>query len=173
MLLTLDEKTEIVDLARSNSYRSTAAIFNHRHPDRPAPLHQSNVAALFQKLRKFGTLQRKKRTMSAHKAEERVALTSQIKRIYAENVHMSTRKAAAHLQKCHMTVWKTLKEIKFFPYKMSVCQKQRPNDPPTRKIFCEQLMNIFNQNEHFAKKILWSDEKLFRTSACFNRQINR
>lgn len=173
MLLSIEEKIEIVLLARTNTYRSTVDIFNQRHPDRPAPLHPRTVAALFQKLKKYGTLERKKRTISARTSELKATLTSHIKRIYQEDEHISTRKVAARVGKSHMTVWKTLKQEKFFPYKMARAQKLRPNDPPTRKQFCVDLKNIFDQDPNFYKKILWTDEKLFRTSGCFNRQTHR
>lgn len=173
MLLSLAEKSEIVNLARSNTYNSTANIFNQRHPDRPAPVHPTTVARLFSKLKKYGTLERKKRTLSAQKVEEISALKVRVQALVQQNKHISIRKAAFQMQLSNTTIWKTLKGMKFHPYKMSKCQKQYPNDPANRKQFCEQLLNVFDEQEGLQKKILWTDEKLFRINGCFNRQNYR
>lgn len=154
MLLTLAEKSEIVDLARSNSYQITAHKFNQRHPDRPAPLHPRTVAGLFSKLRKYGTLERKKRTSSAQKLAEKAALKAQVEMLVQQDNHISIRKSALQLQKSNTVIWKALKELKFHPYKMRKCQKQFPNDPATRKMFCQQLINTLNENEQLQKQIL-------------------
>lgn len=173
IMLTLAEKAEIVDLARSYSFQSTVDIFNQRHADRPAPLHPRTVASLFSKLKKFGTLERKKRAPSAQKIAEKAALKAQIETLVQQNKHISIRKAAIQLQKSNTTIWKAMKEMKLRSYKMSKSQKQFPNDPPTRKMFCEQLINTLNQEDWLQKKILWTDEKLFRVNGCFNRQNHR
>lgn len=173
MFLSIAEKYEIVELARKNTYRLTAEIFNERHPNRPARLHQRSVAAIFEKLRKYGTLARKKRTISPQTAEAREAFKAQVVAAYENDQHASTRMVGRQLQKSHMFVWKALKEMKFFPYKMQLCQRQYPDDPINRKLFCEQLSAMFNHDQDLPKKILWSDEKLFRTRTSFNRQIHR
>lgn len=173
MVLTLAEKIEIIDLGRHNSYRQIAQIFNQLHPDRPRPLHIRTVSTIFRKFRERGTLERKKRTISAASLAAKTRFQVEILDLFNNDPHMSTRRAGALCGTSHMTVWTALKKMKFFPYKMRKAQKLNPNDPPIRKLFCERLTAIWMEDPLFHRKILWSDEKPFCINGCFNRQIFR
>lgn len=170
MVLSISEKLEIIELARRNSYRRTAIIFNQLHPDRNAPLHFTTIAKLFQNLRSRGSLERKKRTVSPRMAVEINNFREEVLVRINENPHLSTRRVAAQLGKSHTSVWKVLKNEKFNSYKMSKHQKLHADDPPKRKKFCEDLLEIFRQNASYQHSILWTDEKSFPINGCFNRQ---
>lgn len=170
MLLTLEEKFQIVSLARRFSYRRTAEIFNELHPDRFPRLNFRTVYLIFKKLRISGTLARKKWTLSAQKFLLKDQLDQEIWEFFIANPNMSTRRAAVQLGKSHVTIWSALKRMKFWPYKKSKHQKLKPGDPALRMKFCQDLLLIFHLDPGFQKRILWTDEKLFPLNGWFNRQ---
>lgn len=170
MPLTVEEKAEIVSLARNRSYRQTAEAFNQMHPNRQRPLNFRTVYTIFRQLKDRGTLQRKKRTSSMRTIAEKQRFKRAVWQCFTDNQHMTTRRAAAIFGRSHWTIWSALKEMKFHPYKMSKHQKLEPGDPPKRKAFCEQLLANFDADPEFQRRILWTDEKPFPVNGCFNRQ---
>lgn len=170
MLLTLDEKNEIVSLARRYSYRRTAEIFNQLHPDRLPPLNFRTVHQLFKKLRDLGTLQRRKKTPSAQSIIAKQEFERQVFEFFTANPHMSTRRAAVQLGKSHSTIWFILRKIKFWAYKKSKHQKLHEGDPALRLKFCQDLLRLFHRDPTIQQRILWTDEKLFPVNGWFNRQ---
>ncbi|XP_031636066.1 uncharacterized protein LOC116348960 [Contarinia nasturtii] len=170
MLLTLEQKIQIVSLARQYSYRQTAEIFNYLNPNRLPPLNFRTVYQLFKKLRTLGTLQRKKWSPSAQSITEKRQFEQQIRQLFRANPHMTTRRAAALVGKSQCTVWSALKRMKFWAYKKGKHQKLEPGDPALRKKFCEDLLLMCHLEPGFHKRILWSDEKNFPVNGSFNRQ---
>lgn len=167
MVLNIEEKIEIFTLSRKYSYSNTAMVFNRLHPDRPNPINKQTVARLMQYFRLRGSFLRKKRTIPE---ENSLDLRNRIFDSFDRNPHASTRRIAIQLGVSHVTVWRMLKKMKFRPYKMSKHQKLHPDDPPKRKIFCQRLLGYIEDDPSFSERILWTDEKLFCTNGCFNRQ---
>lgn len=170
MVLTIAEKSEIISIARNASYRRTAEIFNRRHPNRERPLSFVTVSKIFVQLRTRGNLNRKRRTKSAISTAHNALLKEEVVQTFRDDPHLSTRRAAARFRKSQWKIWSILKDSKFYPYKMSKHQVLNPEDLPVRKEYCERLLQIFDEDANFYKRILWSDEKLFRVNGCFNRQ---
>lgn len=173
MLLTVEEKIEIVTLTRDYSYRNTAHIFNRRHPNRLPPLHFRTVYRICKQLQTRGSLQRKQRTASAHLVVAKNEITQDVLQLFRDDPHMSTRRAAALFGISHFSIWKMLRDKRFWPYKMAKKQKLHPDDPPKRKQFCQDLLRIFRLVPDFQQCILWTDEKSFPLNGCFNRQNYR
>lgn len=174
MVLTVQEKIEILEIWNEvKSNRKTAEIFNARNPNRLTMLNHWTVSKIRDQLLTHGTLHRKKKQQSAQAIVENAESKSEIIEHFRRNPHQSIRRAAAYLGKSHFFVWKTLKEVDFHPYKMAVHQKLLPQDHTLRREFCQQLLAMFQNDRNFQAKILWSDEKPFRVSDCFNRQNHR
>lgn len=173
VLLTLVEKIEIVNLARNRTYQEAAEIFNHHHPNRARPLHKVTVARLFKKFRESGDLNRKKRTKSIYTINATNAFKNEVAQRFNNNPHSTTRNVARQMGTSQWKVWSTLKEMDFFPYKKAKHQKLKPDDPPRRKFFCDEMLHIIQRNPDFQQKILWTDEKPFHMNGCFNRQNRR
>ena len=170
MPLTVEEKAEIVNLARTRSYRKTAEAFNQLHPNRQRPLNFRTVYTIFKQLQTRGTLQRKKRTSPPRTIAIKQEFKRAVWQCFTDNQHMTTRRAAAIFGTSQWTIWSALKEMNFRPYKMAKHQKLHPDDPPKRKEFCERLLEIFNEDPEYQRCILWTDEKPFPVNGCFNRQ---
>lgn len=170
--LTIEQKSEIIALSRHHSNRETAQIFNERHPDRLPPLNQRTVGKLQKKLLKTGTLKQMRKRSERNLAESRV-LEDNVRDIFINRPHTSVRNASLHVNKSHMTVQKILKKAKYRAYKMSIHQKLLANDYQKRLQFGLTLMERIAADDTFQRKILWSDECLFKLSGCFNRQNYR
>lgn len=167
MALTIEEKVEIITLTRRFSYKKTAEVFNQSHPNRHDPINKQTVARVVRYLRLRGSLHRKKRTIPEEKSLE---LNARVSEAFNRNPHASTRRIGIQLGVGHVTVWRSLKKMKFRPYKMSKHQKLYADDPPKRTSFCRSLLNRTENNEDFINQILWTDEKPFSMNGCFNRQ---
>lgn len=165
MVLTIEEKIEIIGLTRNFSYRRTAQVFNDSHPNRP--ITKQTVARVVNYLRLRGSLHRKKRTIPEQNSED---IKERVFEAFNNNPHASTRRIGIQLGISHVTVWRLLKKMKFRPYKMSKHQKLHEDDPPKRATFCRNLLARIERDPAFSKKILWTDEKRFCTNGCFNRQ---
>lgn len=172
-MLTVQEKVEIMEISRNQNNRETAREFNRRHPNRPIALHPRTISKIQNLFRLTGSVHRKKRTASLQTQNNYICRKAEIIEYFEENPHASTREAARILRIPHTVIWKILKDSKFFAYKMRVHQKLHDGDHIKRKTFCQRLLNIFNRNPNFYKKILWTDEKPFRVSDTFNRQNMR
>lgn len=149
MVLTIQEKVEIVGLIRNFSYQRAAEVFNEYHPDRKEPINKQTVARIAKNLQTRGTLHRKKRTILDTNSDD---LKNRISEIVTLNPHAATRKIGIQLGVSNGTVWNVLV------------------DPATRKRFCLDLSRYFRSNPAFRKQILWTDEKIFYINGCFNRQ---
>lgn len=173
MVYTIAEKIEILSLGRNNSSRRVAEIFNERHPNCQFALNARTVQKIFRNFRQRGTLERKKRATSIESEAIKTEFLSEVRDLFNNDPHMSTRRAGRSLGTSNSTVWEALKSMKFHPYKMRKAQKLYHDDPAKRKEFCELLIAKINQDPWFHLKILWSDEKPFYLNGCFNRQIYR
>lgn len=166
MVLTIEEKIEIIGLTRNFSYERTAQLFNQSHLNRQ-PINKQTVARVVRYLRLRGSLHRKKRTIPEQhfqRIKDRVFVA------FNNNPHASTRRIGIQLGISHVTVWRLLKKMKFRAYKMSKHQKLHADDPPKRTTFCRNLLAHIESDPAFSKHILWTDEKQFCTNGCFNRQ---
>lgn len=97
LMLSIEEKSEIVTLARKYSSKKTAEIFNRRYPNRPSPLHRRTVERIFANLRDRGSLERRARVPSIQKRLENQQNRAEIVEFFKQNKHSSTRKAAVQL----------------------------------------------------------------------------
>ncbi len=68
------------------------------------------------------------------------------------------------------TVRKTLKEESFFPYRISVLHKLKPEDYSPHYDYCDWFFNKFGRNVETMSTIFFSDETWFHLSGYVNSQ---
>lgn len=68
-----------------------------------------------------------------------------------------------------MTVWRTLHNRGYKPYKIHISQTLRPGDAERRLELCYWLQDKVNEDADFLNKIIWTDECSFSTNGLFNR----
>jgi hypothetical protein len=88
-----------------------------------------------------------------------------------ENVVRSPRKsvsrASRELQVPEPTVRKILRN------RLQLIQKLKPNGPPKRLAFCEEVLGMMERDEGLSKRIIFSDESTFHLSGKVNRHSVR
>lgn len=68
------------------------------------------------------------------------------------------------------SVHRILREHKFHPFKFIKVQCLQPADEAIRKTFCENILIRIQEDPHFLKKIIWSDEAKFGREGGLNSQ---
>lgn len=92
-----------------------------------------------------------------------------IAQAFVENPHLSLRRAGSEQNVSHETVRKSLKSIKFHPYKIHLVQELNEDDPDRRIEFCETMMDRIDRNPLFLCNIVFSDEATFTLKGEVNR----
>ena len=64
----------------------------------------------------------------------------------------------------------TFREAKYHPYKVQLLHKLLEDDFDRRVQFCEQIIELNNQNLNFTRKIIFSDKATFVLNGHVNRQ---
>lgn len=85
------------------------------------------------------------------------------------NPSISTREISTNLNLPQSTVWRTLKNANYKPYKIHVSQRLHVGDDNRRLNFCNWLQERINEDRNFLNKIIWTDESYFSNSGMFNR----
>lgn len=86
-----------------------------------------------------------------------------------QNSSTSTRQISTEAGPSQSTVCRTLRQHKFHPYKLSVCQTLHAGDEEQRIRFCNWFRNMCAADPRFVSKILWTDETRFTNCGMFNR----
>lgn len=63
-----------------------------------------------------------------------------------------------------------LRKHKYKPYKTTIVQHLHFGDAEKRMNFCQWYLGRINQDLHFARTVIWSDECYIRSDGVFNRQ---
>ena len=72
------------------------------------------------------------------------------------------------------TVWRGLrKRLVFKPYRLQMVQQLLDEDHRRRLDFCLQLQDLMSSEDHFLKKVQFSDEATFHVSDAVNRRSVR
>lgn len=169
--LSLDQKKQIVELARGRSNREVAQEFSLLHPERI--IGQSTVQRVLLLLKPTGSLHRKKRN-ALNALSNMVGFVEQVKSFVENNPFLSISQIATNFACSRYVIHKILrKKLGFFPYKKQIHQKLLPHDHIKRTLFCRNMVRLNASQPELIKKVLWSDEKQFTMTASFNRQNHR
>lgn len=171
--LTIAERAEIVGLrADGNSVRHAAEIFNNRHPNRPRPLAHGSVSNLWRKFNETGSVHDQPRTGRPSKIRNQ-NIVDGVLNMVAEIPRTSTRALANATNLSRNTIMGILHNNGYHPYKAQAHNKLYDGDNVRRVQFCNDLINLLNEQPWMIDYILWTDESLFRRIAPFNRQNDR
>lgn len=167
--LTDEQRTEILILRgsgdRKRSQQEVCDLFNEKYPNRQ--ITQSTVSKIVQKFSTHGNVK------NLPKSGRRNSLTDDIKinlalSIY-ENPHSSLNLLSRNNESHRSSIHRFFKKEKFHPYKVNYVQKIFDNDQVRRLNFCEQMMELCDQNPNLLEGILFTDEATF----CLNGNVNK
>ena len=98
------------------------------------------------------------------------AKVQQIKIFFDNNPKTSLRQGARELNIPFLSVYKTLrKTLRFYPYKIKLIHSMKPEDGPARKLFADTMLRSIQVDQHFLKRICFSDEATFHVAGIVNR----
>ena len=98
------------------------------------------------------------------------AKVQQIKIFFDNNPKTSLRQGARELNIPFSSVYKTLrKTLRFYPYKIKLIHSMKPEDGPARKLFADTMLRSIQVDQHFLKRICFSDEATFHVAGIVNR----
>lgn len=169
MVLTNEERIEILELFGGNSARLTAQIFNERHPDRNQPLSHATVVKIYNKFRETGSVKDRARAGRPRNLQ----IAQEVLDFVRANPRSSIRTMSRATNHGTKTVSNILHRNQFHAYKAQFHQRLYEGDDEPRLFFCNTLRGWLENNPWLGEFILWSDESLFRLNGAFNRQNNR
>lgn len=165
-----NEKVAIVMwYQKNNSLRQVRDMFSVNYPDRPIPCAKT-ILNIFKKFQEDGCVlnSHKKRNRTNHVRTEDMKLN--ILCYVEERSVGSLLDVAKHFGVSYSSVYKTLKEFKYRPYKISNHQELFEEDKIKRTEFCEIMFNMLNENQEILNKIIFTDEATFTVNGEVNSQ---
>ena len=173
--ITLEERIEIVELFYSNgeSVTETQRKFCTRHgikrkTDAPSV---STISNIIQNFKTNGCVNTSHCNGRGKDKELTQRLSSSFEEMDASGDHISvsalSKKACCSKGSAHAFL---RKELKLFPYKITIGQVLSVDHKQRRLTFCTWLLNKINSDPSFLFTILWTDECSFKLSGHVNRQ---
>lgn len=146
------------------NFSAAERLWYERFPDRPP--HSRNVFSRLQKrVTTKGTVQpdyNKGKTISRPVRDMRSADVLASVMVFPQD---SLRRRTKDSGISAATIYRILKENKFYPYRMSLLQNLMPTDPLQRLNFCNWIQN---QRQNIHRNILFTDECTFKSDAEVN-----
>jgi len=93
----------------------------------------------------------------------------QIEDMISNNPTISTWTVARNQEVSQASVCRALKSAHFHPYKITLTQELHINEEARRLRYCRWFINVSEENCHFSKHILFSDECIFHNNGNVNR----
>lgn len=168
--LTRTERIEILMMIgygdRRRTHEEACALFNAEHPNRE-PITRSTVTKMHSKFRNTGDVKDLEKSGRPKVATEDKALDVLL--TVTEQPHISTRQLMLDHEISQRSVLRILHKNKFHPYKVKLVQELSEDDFDRRVQFCEEIMDMCNNNPHFLNCIVFSDEATFSLNGAVNR----
>lgn len=169
--LTERERIEILMMIgfgdRVRTHQEVCALFNNLYQDRQ-PISRAVVGKTLRRFNLTGNVKSLPKsgrpriaTNEANAQDIAIALEE-----FPQT--SSTSLALNHGISCR-SVARILKREKYHPYKPQLVQELLDGDSDRRIEFCERMMEICNNDQHFTYNLLFSDEATF----CLNGTVNR
>ena len=93
-----------------------------------------------------------------------------VRAAFSRSPRQSTRRVSRALGISQPTVWRVLKRrLQLKPYRLQLVQALKNNDYLRRMEFCNQMMQMMEDNENFSSLVIFSDEATFHLNGKVNR----
>jgi len=166
MKFTSEEYADMIFLYGKADGSSAAArrMYSEKFPRRPLPNERVFVST-FSRLRQTGSVLKPTggRTSGLSRRVEEEVLN-----LVEENPTTSVRKLSRLTPPSKSTIHRIIKKHQLHPYHYTPVQALHDGDFQRRLDFCEEIMEKDAQDEHFLKRILWSDESTFNREGVVN-----
>ena len=93
-----------------------------------------------------------------------------VRAAFSRSPRQSTRRVSRALGISQPTVWRVLKKrLHFKPYKLQLVQALNDNDYQRRMEFCNEMLQMMEDNENFSSLLIFSDEATFHLNGKINK----
>ena len=171
MVLTTQERVEIILMCGNRSSRVVAAEFNARHPERE-PISHNGVAQLISRFRETGSVADKPRSGRPKTATDE-ATTVAVLASFSKSPQRSTRRLSKESGVSRTSIRRILSSNKWHPYKIQLHQHLTEDDPDRRVQFAEWATAELATNPDLPLLVLFSDEANFYVNGEVNKQNHR
>jgi len=146
-----------------NNYDVASRLYVERFPERRTLSQQHDNRRLTERARN-GYLVRQRRY---HEFNENDARYNCFRS--CSSSHISTRQIERDIDISQSTVSRILKALRYHPYHIILTQALRPNHIQLRIAFCQWALRIVQDDSHFFRYVLFSDEAKFYSDGQLNR----
>lgn len=169
--LTERERIEILMMIgfgdRTRSHAEVCRLFNNLHPNHN-PISRSTVTKTLTRYNLNGNVRNSFKSGRPKTATDETT-TLNVALELEETPQTSTTSLALNNDISRRSIGRILRKEKYYPYKVRLVQELSEDDYDRRVEFCEQLLEICNNDPNFASNIVFSDEASF----CLNGTVNR
>lgn len=164
----LEERRKILEIYLNCNKNMTAskAEFIRRYPNQ-APPAKMTFKEIYNKFCENDSLKNKTRKRRKTVLDEEMQINILLS--FIEEPNRSTYSVAEELNVSQKSVMRTLKINKFKPFHLTPVQELNENDCRQRILFCQQIIERYNENNDLLHNIFWTDESSFSTAGIFNR----
>ncbi|KAJ8912825.1 hypothetical protein NQ315_014408 [Exocentrus adspersus] len=165
-MFSTDEKQDMYVYIRSNR-NCTLASENYftLYPERRQP-NRVIFGRIARTLGMFSSFTKPRGPYERKQTVNDINVLAQI----AVNPDNSSRKIAQECSIHDTTARKIIKKYKYRDYKFKPVQNLHPGDTQRRLEFCNWFSERQQEDQNFARKILWTDESQFTNAGIFNRK---
>ncbi|KAJ8956955.1 hypothetical protein NQ318_014375 [Aromia moschata] len=140
----------------TNAGRSCSSI--SRKISELSPISQGTISKIEKQFREHGHVrQLKKNPPNKLSDDQRLDVMLMLE----ENPHMSSRQTASALNISHSSILRVLTENEMHPHKLVPTNELAEDDFDRRILFCEQMMQMIDDNTLQIENVLFSDESTF------------
>lgn len=151
--------------SKKNTFRALRDYFGAH--GRPSELAIFNLAKKFERTGSVLDVQHSVRARSARTIENIVAVRDSV----AESPETSVRHRAQELHLTPSTLHRILtKDLNLHAYKVQLTQELKPADHLQRRQYSQWMHEMHAADDHFTRKIIFSDEAHFHLSGFVNKQ---
>jgi hypothetical protein len=169
--LTPEQRFQIVEIyfEKNKSVREVYRALRPFYGEHNRPSEQAIRAVIDRFCTNFTLLDSKPSTRQRNvRTEENIAAVA---RSVEEDAEMSIRRRSQLVGLCPSTTWKILrKDLGLRAYKIQLVQELKPNDHRLRRIFADWAHLKLAEDEHFYRRIVFSDEAHFWLNGYVNKQ---
>lgn len=169
MYYSIEERRKILEIYFYCNKNMTASRreFIRRYPDQYTP-HKITFKKIYNKFCESNSLKNNNRRKTKSICDEEMEMNIMLSVI--EEPRRSTYSLAEELGVSQSSVMRILKKHKFKPFHITPVQELNENDFRHRLLFCEAMIERYNQDHDFLKNVFWTDESSFSTAGVFNRK---
>ncbi|KAJ8955885.1 hypothetical protein NQ318_005433 [Aromia moschata] len=154
---------------RTRTQAEAVRLFQEKYPEFP-PISQGTVSKIEKQFRERGHARQVKKNPPNKLSDDQIL---DVMLMLEENPHTSSRQIASALYISHSPFLRVLTKNQMHPYKLVPINELTEDDFDRRILFCEQMMQMIDDNTLQTENVLFSDESTFPLHGHFDATMAR